>query len=125
MAKTHIYGLIDPRDHQVKYVGQSRDPERRLLGHLATAARGSKAVHVWLRSLRPALPVLVVLESVTPRMIRVGANLVSSASVMEAKWVKRFRHTVLNYDKKQCAAYDEFVNPPEVIEHFYKPKLSP
>ena len=119
---THIYGLIDPRDHKVKYVGQSRDPERRLLGHLATAVHGTKAVHAWLRSLHPTLPVLVILESVAPRMVRLGAYLVNSASVMEAKWLKRFRRTVLNYDKKQCAAYDEFVNSPEVIAKFYAPR---
>ena len=115
----YIYGLIDPRDHQIKYVGQSRNPEGRLLGHLSAAVRGTKPVHTWLRSLRPTLPLLVILESVAPRMILVGANVVNSASVMEAKWLKRFRRTVLNYNKKQCAAYDAFVNPPEVIGRFY------
>jgi hypothetical protein len=49
-----------------------------------------------------------------PRRIWVGAVSVAIASVMEAKWLKRFRRTVLNYDKKQCAAYDNFVNSPEL-----------
>jgi hypothetical protein len=30
---TYIYGLIDPRDNQVKYVGKSNNPKTRLLSH--------------------------------------------------------------------------------------------
>ena len=130
---THIYGLIDPRNHQVKYVGQSRNPEGRLRSHLALARRGkdgffgrpaparreAKPVYLWLRDLHPALPVLVVLEAVERRIIRVNGIRVQWASAMEAKWLKRHRRTVLNYDKKQCAAYDAFVNSREVNEALY------
>ena len=116
---THIYGLIDPRNHQVKYVGQSRNPEGRLRGHMGASVRGTKPVHAWLCDLHPAPPLLVVLEAVERRIIRVNGIRVQWASVMEAKWLKRHRRTVLNYDKKQCAAYDAFVNSREVNEALY------
>lgn len=34
MKKTYIYGLKDPRDNQIYYVGKSNDPQRRLEQHL-------------------------------------------------------------------------------------------
>lgn len=110
-----IYGLLDPVTHEVKYVGQSANPELRRQMHMSLAKRGDKPVHHWVKGLLPLEPVLVVLERVENRRVR-GVAL---ASVMEAKWLKRFRRTMLNYDKKQCAAYDEFVNAPEINHKFY------
>src|SRR5436853_5539343 len=95
-----IYGLIDPRDHEVKYVGQSGNPELRLQLHISEAKRGTKPVHEWIRGVRPLVPILVILESVEIRRIWTGVISVGLASVMEAKWLKRFRRTVLNYNKK-------------------------
>lgn len=34
MKKTYIYGLKDPRDNQIYYVGKSDNPQRRLEQHL-------------------------------------------------------------------------------------------
>lgn len=34
MKTTFIYGLMDPRDNQLRYVGKSNDPEKRLQEHL-------------------------------------------------------------------------------------------
>jgi hypothetical protein len=115
---TSIYALIDPITHRVRYVGQSRNPELRRLQHVSRARFDNQAVHQWIRGLGE-LPGLVILEAVENRRIRTGTCSVSLASVMEAKWLKRFRRTVLNYDKRQCAAYDLFVNSPEVLEKIY------
>src|SRR6266545_4815521 len=39
MSATYIYGLVDPRDERVRYVGQSHDPERRFRQHLRFGQR--------------------------------------------------------------------------------------
>jgi hypothetical protein len=98
-------------------VGQCEDLHVRLQNHISAAKTGkSRPVYEWIRGLFPLMPVPVVLEVVRRR--RTADNLLSIASVMESKWLKRFRRTVLNYDREQCAAYEDFVNPPEVLKRY-------
>jgi hypothetical protein len=67
MEKITIYGLVDPNTHEVRYVGQARDPIQRFLGHISEAPSGLKPIHAWIRSLHPLRPVWVLLEAVKPR----------------------------------------------------------
>lgn len=114
-----IYALVDPKDHRVKYIGQCHDMHVRLQGHMSLARSGSmKPVYQWMRSLLPSAPLVVELEVITRR--RVAGNLMGLSSVMEAKWLKRFRRTVLNDKANGCAAFDDFVNPPEVTRRYYR-----
>ena len=47
-----IYGLVDPRTHEVRYVGAAVNPLRRRSEHLAEARSGSTTPKaVWLREL--------------------------------------------------------------------------
>lgn len=61
-----IYGLYDPRTHELRYVGKTNDPSRRLTGHLTSARSAIRPNHriSWLRSLLAAgvVPVCGVLE---------------------------------------------------------------
>src|ERR1700693_5775730 len=104
-----IYALVDPTDHEVRYVGQAHDVGGRFLTHLSSANRGKEsAVYDWIRSLGAARPILVVLQRVEPRSIWfTNRRTLNWASVTEAKWMKRFRRTILNTDAKECGAYDE------------------
>ena len=77
----YIYGLIDPRDHQVKYVGRTSQKIEQRLQHHRGAAR--RPVSQWLREL-PAQPTLVCLEIVSRKHGGGG-------EAAKAKWVKRFR----------------------------------
>jgi len=42
MKKTYIYGLIDPRDNKIKYIGKSNDPIKRLKSHIYNSINNKK-----------------------------------------------------------------------------------
>lgn len=59
----YVYGLIDPRDNQIHYVGITRNtPARRLASHITS---GGSAKDNWIASLLDAgfLPTITVLQS--------------------------------------------------------------
>lgn len=108
--KHTIYALVDPNTGLIRYVGRTYDPHVRLLGHLAAASKGSKPVHKWLRDIAPDRPYLIVLQEL--ENTRTADNTISNVSVAEAKWLKRFRRTALNYIDRRCGADQDFVNSP-------------
>lgn len=62
----YIYGLCDPLNGQVRYVGRSQNPKARIASHRAPS--GADYVRRWFRSLeRDGLkPVLTILHTVQP-----------------------------------------------------------
>ena len=106
--KSYVYGLIDPRDHQVRYVGQTQQLEQRYLSH---CSGGSTCTAEWVRSLAPLKPVLVLLAEVEHSWYNAYP-----ATESETKWIKRFRRTVLNVRtrKSSPSTWDRLVNPDEV-----------
>ncbi len=61
-----IYALLDPRNSQPRYVGQSRNARKRLGWHINAAKRGVPGyIYNWLRSILRAseTPALTVLET--------------------------------------------------------------
>ena len=62
--KTYIYGLKDPRDGEIYYVGKSNDPRARLSSHLKDNINADKVA--WIDGLLALnlRPELVVLENV-------------------------------------------------------------
>lgn len=79
----HIYGLIDPRTHEVCYVGQSAHYLTRYRQHLADASDGAKA-H-WIAELRQCAlePWLVILDIAQDKV---------SANQKEEWWIVFARH---------------------------------
>lgn len=61
---TAIYALKDPRDGRIRYVGRSRDPQSRLIGHLNGTVPAGKRCRAWLSELLAAgaVPELIVME---------------------------------------------------------------
>jgi hypothetical protein len=51
----YVYGLIDPRDYRLRYVGRtSQRMDKRLEQHIGAAQRGAKSpVYRWIRELLP------------------------------------------------------------------------
>lgn len=86
---TFIYGLIDPRTDEVRYVGKANDPKCRLGNHLTPknlAPRNKR--NSWLKQLLQAglKPRLVVLEEVDKDIWQEA----------EQRWIAFYRETVTN-----------------------------
>ena len=125
-----IYALVCPLTLEVKYVGQTTDLERRTRG---THGSGRNCYHgpltEWLRTLGHLKPYRVILEQGTNRRVEVTATALDRAHIrgrkpigkkatwlsfcLEAKWIKRFRRTIVNKNKTgDIGAYQALVNPP-------------
>lgn len=61
---TYIYGLCDPRDGRVRYVGKADNPQARMKGHF-NDKRNCHRVH-WIQSLveKGLKPALVIIQKV-------------------------------------------------------------
>lgn len=84
MSIVFIYGLVDPKTEQVRYVGQTKDVKRRLRNHLNDARRGVKShKYNWIRSLAKSKlkPKITVIE-------KCNGN---SADEREQYWIAYYR----------------------------------
>lgn len=63
--KTFIYGLVDPRDNQIKYIGKSNNPKGRLATHYCDKRPNAKLN--WLLKLKTfgLKPEIIILDEVT------------------------------------------------------------
>ena len=64
----YIYGHVFPGDEEIRYIGKSIDPKKRLRDHINAAKRGEKTRHAnWIRSLltRRLKPELVIIDEVS------------------------------------------------------------
>lgn len=79
---SYIYGLVDPRDNEIKYVGRTIDPDYRLDTHVRMADTG-KLKTMWLLELKAfnLEPQMKILETV-PRADEQNA---------ERRWVQYFQ----------------------------------
>jgi hypothetical protein len=62
----HIYHLVDPITHQVRYVGRCTDPKARLRNHCNEAARRQTTEkHRWINGLlaKNRMPMLIVVAT--------------------------------------------------------------
>ena len=66
---THIYALIDPNDHKIRYIGKSKNPKNRYNQHLKESQkRQNTKKKQWIKTLldagqRPELHLLHSTES--------------------------------------------------------------
>lgn len=58
-----VYGLYEPSNGELRYIGKTTDPASRLASHLSPQA--TKSMRVWVRSLGENRPVLRVLSEYT------------------------------------------------------------
>mgnify|MGYP003338373331 CR=1 FL=1 len=64
IQKVWIYALKDPRDNEIKYVGKSNNPEKRLKGHIYKAKYEHTRKGNWIKKLikLKLLPILEILK---------------------------------------------------------------
>ncbi len=119
-----IYALVCPLTLEVKYVGQTSDLEQRTRGKTHKMGKHHAPLTEWLRTLGYMRPYKVILERginrriVLPEVLHRGRGPKPGrhtwlSSCLEAKWIKRFRRTLLNRnDVGVIAANMLLVNPP-------------
>ena len=94
MEKKFIYALIDPRDNKKKYVGMSKNPQKRLAEHVYDSKREKTKKGNWLKNL------------ISLNLIPILDILMETNSTEVEKWetyfIKKFKdegHKLLNYDE--------------------------
>lgn len=90
---TYIYGLVDPDDFKIRYIGQSVDPIHRLGGHLAECLEHMDTPkHNWFKELIKSKkrPYIMIFERVS----------LKNAQVKETEYISRFSKTVFNTHKE-------------------------
>lgn len=68
MERIYIYGLLDPRNYELRYIGKTNSIEARLRQHLYDARNGAKNHKCdWIRLLlsKDLKPIICILEEVT------------------------------------------------------------
>lgn len=63
---TYIYGLCDPEDNAIRYVGKANNPKSRLGGHICTSRRKTTKLCSWIKGIvdRGEKPSMKILERV-------------------------------------------------------------
>jgi hypothetical protein len=108
MNTTYIYGLKDPRTKEIRYVGKSDNPEKRLQRHLKNAITPKTHCYCWINSLLKLdlLPELVILEEVS----------VEEWGVKEDYWINQYLNLTNQLDGgKFCPMLI-----PEIVEKYKK-----
>lgn len=83
MKTTYIYALVDPDTDEVRYIGKTGDPSKRLSQHCATGAKPTDERSRWIASLKAQAkkPKLVVIEECTG----------NTWTAAERKWIAHYR----------------------------------
>lgn len=83
MKTTYIYCLKNPLSNEIKYIGKSNDPTRRLNQHIKEARNNKTQKDKWINSLlsRGLSPVIEVIEEVP----------ISKWESAERAWIKNLK----------------------------------
>lgn len=61
----YIYGLVDPRNDEIRYIGASKNPRKRLIEHIRDTKRNYRVI--WINKLKREnlLPGIIIIEECT------------------------------------------------------------
>jgi len=119
-----IYALVCPLTSEVKYAGQTVHLDKRTAGAHGRGKTISKGpLADWLRTLGHMKPYKVILERGINRRVmlpervdfrgrKIAPHETWLSSCLEAKWLKRFRRTLINVDKVGSISSLLLTNPP-------------
>jgi hypothetical protein len=99
MKTTFIYKLIDPNTNEVKYIGKSDHPRKRLDYHLRTSIDTSEIKKCWINSLlrNSQKPLMEIIEEVSYN-----------------EWMEKEEYWIRHYAKTNELVNTTFVRPPSV-----------
>ena len=91
MKTTYIYGLVDPRDNEIRYIGQSIDPEQRFKIHWRERCKhkivvsnhkyqSEKALWLYELDMQGLKPSMTIIEQCDPK----------EADQKELYWIKEY-----------------------------------
>lgn len=80
---TYIYALVDPRTDEIRYVGKSDNPERRLFEHLSESKKADNHKDRWIRQLRR--------NKLVPRVVTIDIVADKEWEKKERGWIAFFR----------------------------------
>ena len=81
VSKSYIYALVDPTSKEVRYVGQSVNPERRYRGHLKW---DSGKLGRWIKQLK--------ISGLKPALTILGKFPESEITKQEARFMKQYKN---------------------------------
>lgn len=92
--KTFIYTLIDPFTNEIRYVGKSNNPKKRLYDHLSLCYTTHTHKNNWIKSLleKNTKPILDIIDEVS----------IDEWEFWEKYWIKKFKddgENLTNYSK--------------------------
>lgn len=102
MTVKHIYGLYDPRNYEVFYVGQAKRPRERFIAHLTDARGLEKSLRIREIVDEGLLPQMAILESIDFEERGVWRCRSEEVKRMEMEWIRRWEsrgHRLLNRDR--------------------------
>lgn len=119
MDTVYIYALCEPDTGEARYIGQTRNVERRLESHLSGSS--GWGLHIWLSGLvvSGVMPIIRVIESLPggvdfyarerywiQRYVAEGAMLVNQ--INNARWSEVRASLELDYDNRTSAWWEQF-----------------
>ncbi len=115
MSNWHIYGLKDPRDGRIRYIGRTTQPRKRFTSHLRDrSTRTNQAKVLWIAELEALglKPIMEILESVVNE---------PASEIAERSWILTLRSdgTLTNIALPPAPRGWRVINVP-VADHVYR-----
>ena len=88
---TFIYGLVDPRDNKVRYIGKANNINKRLCGHIGDMNRKVTPVSCWIKKLHS-----MNLTPTAKQLMRVSASNWQEAEILTIEQYRRSTPNLLN-----------------------------
>lgn len=109
----YIYGLCSPKEHEIRYIGQSCNPIGRLIQHITESRFMVTKKQRWINSL--------LLEKQYPYLIILDITTKDRAEEKEIEWVLKYQNL---FNKTREETLERHINTSENIRQISKDKFT-